>query len=81
MPHRRRETRLKVCKAYERLRRRWQSLVDETTTQSDSQSHKDAVMTSHQNMMQHREGCEACKREDLALKAGEPREILALELS
>ena len=82
MRHRRPDyTKLKVCRAYERLKRRWQSLVDGTTAQSDSQSHKDATMTSHQNMMEHRESCEVCSKEDLALKVGELHEMLTAELN
>lgn len=72
---------LKVCRAYERLRRRWRSLVEGETAQLDRQSHEDATTTAHEDMVEHREGCEVCKREDLALKDGDHQEMLKLELS
>lgn len=80
-PKRLNHTKLKVCRAYERLRRRWQSLVEGDTAGSDSQSHKDATMTAHQNMVEHRESCVMCKKEDLALRDGEPHEMVTLDLS
>jgi hypothetical protein len=64
-------TKLAVCKSYERLRKRWQSLVDGTKAQSDSQPlDADAAAIAQQKMVEHRESCEACKKEDLALKEG-----------
>ena len=47
----------------------------------DRQSHEDATTTAHEDMVEHREGCEVCKREDLALKDGDHQEMLKLELS
>ncbi len=65
-------TKFTVCKSYERLRRNWQSLVDGTMALSESQPlDKDVADIAHQRMIEHRENCEACKREDLALKEGE----------
>lgn len=73
MRRRRRDhTKLTVCKSYEHLRRKWQSFLDGTTAQSDSQPlDEDAVMSAKKRMAEHRENCEVCKKEDLALKDGE----------
>jgi len=72
-------TKLTVCKPYERLRKRWRSLVDGTNAQSDSQPlDEDAAMSAQQKMVEHRASCEVCKKEDLALKGGElPRPAFA----
>ncbi len=72
-------TKIEVCKAYDRLRGKWQSSVDGTTAQSDSQPlEEDAAMSAQQKMVEHRESCEACKNEDVALKVGEvPRPAFA----
>ena len=70
--HRADQTKLKVCRMYERLKRRWQSLVDGASASSDAQPlDEDAAMSAQQKMVEHRESCEACKKEDLALKEGE----------
>ena len=59
-------------KPYETNSLRWQSLVDGSRAKSDGQPlNEDAVSNAQQNMLEHRENCEACKREDLALKEGE----------
>jgi hypothetical protein len=65
-------TKFTVCKSYDRLRRKWQSLVDGTISPSESQPLDDYAATSaQQKMVEHRESCEACKNEDLALRQGE----------
>jgi len=76
--HRRHDrTKFTVCKPYERLRKRWQSLVDGTTGLSDSQRlDEDTAMSAQQKMVEHRESCEVCRMEDLALKVGELHEML-----
>jgi hypothetical protein len=52
--------------------RRWQDLVDGTNVQSDSLPlDEDAAMSAQQKMVEHRESCEVCKKEDLALKESE----------
>lgn len=38
-------------------------------------------MTSHQNMVEHRESCLLGKKEDLTVRGGEPHEMVTLELS
>jgi hypothetical protein len=72
-------TKLAVCKPYDRLRKRWQSLVDETTVQSDSKPlDEDTAMSAQQKMLEHRASCDVCKQEDLALKEGDlPRQVEA----
>ena len=68
---RRDQTKLIVCKPYERLRKRWQSLVDGTTAPANSQPlDEDAAMSAQQKMAEHRESCEVCRKEDLALRDG-----------
>jgi hypothetical protein len=70
--HRADHTKLKVCRAYERLKRRWQSFVDGTTAPSDTQPpDENAAMSAQQKMVEHRESCEVCKKEDCALRNGE----------
>jgi hypothetical protein len=72
--HRRRNdlTKFTVCKSYDRLRRKWQSLVDGKIAPSESQPlAEDAATSAKQELVEHRENCEACKMEDLALKEGE----------
>jgi hypothetical protein len=70
--HRTDHTKLKVCRAYERLKRKWQALVDGTTAPSDSQPlDKNAATSAQQKMVEHRENCEVCREEDLALRNGE----------
>ena len=70
--HRADRTKLKVCRAYERLKRRWQSLVGGTSASSDGQPlDEDAAMSAQQKMVEHRESCEVCRKEDLALRNGE----------
>jgi hypothetical protein len=70
---------LRFVNRYERLRKRWQSLVDGTTAPSDSQPlDEDAAMSAQQKVVEHRERCEVCRKEDLALKDGEvPRPAFA----
>jgi hypothetical protein len=70
---------LTVCRPYDRLRKRWHYLVDGTTAPSDSQPlDQAAAMSAQQKMVEHRESCEVCRREDLALKVGEvPRPAFA----
>jgi hypothetical protein len=72
-------TKLTVCRPYERLRKRWHYLVDGTTAPSDSKPlDEDAAMSAQQKMVEHRESCEVCRKEDLALRVGEfPRPALA----
>ena len=61
-----------VCKPYERLRNRWQSLVDGTTAPSDSHRlDEEAALGALQKMVEHRESCQVCTKEDLALKGSE----------
>lgn len=80
--HRVDREKLKVCKSYERLRKRWQSLVVGTKAQSDSQPlNEEAAATARQKMLEHRENCEACKKEDLALKVGEVPTPASTEIS
>jgi hypothetical protein len=83
MRHRRTSrTRLAVCKSYERLRQRWQSFVDGAKVQSDSQPlDEDAAMNAQQQMVEHRQSCEDCKTEDLALKEGEVHTLTFAESS
>ena len=70
--HRVDREKLKVCKPYERLRKRWQSLVVGKKARSDSQPlDEEAAATARQKMLEHRENCEVCKQEDLALRVGE----------
>jgi hypothetical protein len=70
--HRVNQEKLKVCREYERLRKRWQRLVDGTIAPSETQPiDEDATAIAKQKMVEHRENCEACKKEDLALKEGE----------
>ena len=60
-----------VCKPYDRLRRKWQSLVDGKIAPSERQAlAKEAATSAQQKLVEHREGCVACKKEDLALKEG-----------
>ena len=70
---------LTVCRPYERLRKRWHYLVDGTTAPSDNQPlDEDAAMSAQQKMVEHRESCEVCRKEDLALRNGEvPRPAFA----
>jgi hypothetical protein len=77
--HRADQTKLKVCRAYDRLKRRWQSFVDGTTAPSDSRSlDENAAMNAQQKMVEHRESCEVCRKEDLDLRNGEvPRPAFA----
>jgi hypothetical protein len=71
-----------VCKPYDRLRKGWQSLVDGTTAPSDSQRlDEEAALGAQQKMVEHRERCEVCTKEDLALRAGELHEMLTAELN
>jgi hypothetical protein len=72
-------TKLTVCRPYDRLRKRCHYLVDGTTAQSDSQPlDEGAALSARQKMVEHREHCEVCKNEDLALKDGEvPRPAFA----
>jgi hypothetical protein len=80
MRHRR--TKLAVCRPYERLRKRWQNLVDGTTTQSDSQPlDEGAAQSAQQKMVEHRESCEVCRNEDLALKDGQVPSPAIAEIS
>jgi len=65
-------TKLAVCKSYERLRKRWESLVDGKSASSAAQPlDQDAAATAQQKMVEHRKNCEDCKKEDLELKEGE----------
>jgi hypothetical protein len=78
--HRADHTKLKVCRAYERLKRRWQSFVDGTTSApSDSQPlDSNAAMSAQQKMVEHRESCEICRKEDFDLRNGDvPRPAFA----
>ena len=71
-PRRNGLTKFTVCKSYDRLRRRWQDLVDGTIAASEGQPlDEDAATSAQQKMVEHRDNCEACKMEDLALKGGE----------
>jgi hypothetical protein len=75
--HRVDHEKLKVCRAYERLRKRWQRLVDGTCASSDAQPLDEGAATSaQQRMLEHRASCDVCKQEDLALKEGDlPRQV------
>jgi hypothetical protein len=65
-------TKFTVCKSYDRLRRKWQSLVDGTIAPSESQPlDEDAITSAKRKMLEHRNSCEACQKEDLALRDGE----------
>jgi hypothetical protein len=65
-------TKFTVCKSYDRLRRKWQSLVDGTIAPSESQPLDEVAATSaQQKMVYHRDNCGACQKEDLALRQGE----------
>ncbi len=77
--HRADQTKLKICRTYERLKRRWQALVDGTIASSDAQPlDEEAAMSAQQKMVEHRENCEVCREEDLALRNGEvPRPAFA----
>lgn len=77
--HRADHAKLKVCKSYERLRKRWQELVDGSSASSDAQPLDEAeAMRAQQKMVEHRANCELCKQEDLALKEGDlPRQVEA----
>ena len=70
---------LKVCSAYERLRKRWQRLVDGTSASSNAQPlDENAATSAQQKMIDHRAVCDVCKQEDLALKEGDlPRQVEA----
>ena len=73
---------LQFANSYDRLRRKWQSLVDATFAPSEGQPiHGDAATSAHQKMFEHRESCEACKMEDLALKQGEVPTPVFAEIS
>jgi len=64
-------TKLAVCRPYERLRKKWQSFVDGNDSPTDGQSlDEEAAKAAQQKMIEHRESCEVCKKEDLALKEG-----------
>lgn len=70
--HRVEHEKLKVCRAYERLRKRWQELVDGSSAATDAQPlDENAAASAQQKMAEHRASCELCQREDLALKKGE----------
>ena len=76
--HRIDREKLKVCRAYERLRKRWQSLVDGTSATAAQPLDEDAAVSAQQKMLEHRAGCDVCKQEDLALKEGDlPRQVEA----
>ena len=55
-----------VCKTYERLRRRWQNLVDGSGAQSEQES----AAVAQDKMMEHRKNCNVCANEDQALRDG-----------
>lgn len=65
--HRNEHTKIVACNGYERLRRRWQQIVDEVSVQSGNEH---AISIAHDKMEEHRQSCEVCKKEDLAIKAG-----------
>ena len=62
---------LKVCREYERLRKRWQSLVDGTSASDAPPLDEDAAFSAQQKMLEHRAGCDVCKQEDLDLRNGQ----------
>ncbi len=64
-----------VCKMYERLRRRWQSIADGPAAPTDQKSHE--VERAHEKMTEHRKSCEICKREDLAIEFGASAQLEA----
>ena len=43
-------------------------MVDEVSAQSGDE---DAISIAHNKMEEHRESCEVCKNEDLAIKVGD----------
>jgi hypothetical protein len=54
---------LAVYKPYERMRKRWQSLVDATGALTDSQLLDDeAAMNAQQKRVERREICDVCKK-------------------
>jgi hypothetical protein len=77
------QTKLTICKSYDRLRKRWQSFVDGgTTAPSDSQPlDENGAMSAQQKMVEHRESCEVCKKEDCALRNGEVPTAAFAEIS
>ena len=76
--HRVEHEKLKVCRTYERLRKRWQSLVNGTSASGAQPLDEDAAVSAQQKMVEHRAGCDVCKQEDLALKEGDlPRQVEA----
>ena len=76
--HRADRTKLKVCKSYDRLQKRWQDLVDGTRASGSPPLDEDAAISAQQKMLEHRAGCDVCKQEDLALKEGDlPRQVEA----
>ena len=80
--HRVEHEKLKVCRSYERLRRRWQDLVDGTGASSAAQPlDEDAATSVQQKMLEHRASCELCKIEDLALMKGEVPTPTSTEVS
>lgn len=77
--HRVNQEKLKVCREYERLRKRWQRLVDGLSASSQTEPlDQNAATTAQQKMVEHRASCDVCKQEDLALKEGDlPRQVEA----
>lgn len=77
MRHNRQDrTKVVVCRAYERLRKRWQNLVDGNTGGNSPSQIEEATSVAHDKMVEHRSTCEECKSEDLALKEGNPAAVL-----
>ena len=73
---------MKVCRAYDHLRRRWQDLVDGSSAATDAQPlDENAAVSAQQKMVEHRASCELCQREDLALKKGEVPTPASAEVS
>jgi hypothetical protein len=68
-------TKIAVCKVYERLRKRWQSIADGPADPSDEKSHE--VELAHEKMTEHRKSCEICAGEDLAIEVGDSVQIEA----
>ena len=55
-------TKAVVCRLYERLRRKWKKLIDETAAAGSSADSSEATADAHCQMVQHREDCDVCKR-------------------
>jgi hypothetical protein len=71
-------TRVVVCGPYERLKKKWENLVDGNMSPVPTPDESKAISVAHESMTAHRESCEQCKTEDQAVQQGD---VAALDLS